>query len=124
MLSAILRSHLAASSPTDPSFSFFLSPQQQSTLEALLEALRQKHTADAVECCQSFLWTVVSAKDQGGWTDVIQQWIWLKALRPDGNFYPASSFTPDLAKLKYIMRQTVLIQAFVEHFQDDEELIK
>ena len=66
----------------------------------------------------------MSAKDQGGWTDVIQQWIWLKALRPDGNFYPASSFTPDLAKLKYIMRQTVLIQAFIEHFQDDEELIK
>ena len=77
-----------------------------------------------MQSSQDFLWTIMSAKDQGGWMDVIQLWMWLKALRPDGNFYPASSFMPDLAKLKYVMWQTVLIQAFSEPLRDDEELIQ
>lgn len=125
MLTAILRSYLTSSSSMgDPGFTFFLSTQQRSTLQALVDALRQKEGDGLTRSSQDFLWTVVSAKDQGGWTDVIQQWMWLKALRPDGNFYPASSFTPDLAKLKYLMRQTVLIQAFAEPLRDDEELIQ
>ena len=125
MLTAILRSYLTSSSFIgDFSFTFFLSTQQQSALQALVDALRQKEQDGAMRSSQDFLWTIVSAKDQGGWTDVIQQWMWLKALRPDGNFYPASSFTPDLAKLKYVMRQTVLIQAFSEPLCDDEELIQ
>ncbi|KAG6371343.1 hypothetical protein JVT61DRAFT_9539 [Boletus reticuloceps] len=127
MLTVILRSHLRASSKTTTTvagFSFFLSTQQTSSLQVLAEALGRKERDGVLQHCQDFLWKVVSAKDRGDWTDVIQQWTWLKALRPDRNFYPASSFTPDLAKLKYMIRQTVLIQAFTEPLHDDEELIK
>jgi len=125
MLTAILRSHLAFSSTVpDSGFTFCLSTQQQSVLQTLVNALRQNEQNEIKRTSHNFLWTVVSAKDQGGWTDVIQQWMWLRALRPDGNFYPASSFTPDLAKLKYLMRQTVLIQAFTDPLRDDEELIQ
>ena len=78
-----------------------------------------------VHLCHNWTKTTPSSWQRcWGWTDVIQQWIWLKALWPNENFYPASTFTPDLAKLKYIMRQTTLIQAFIEPFQDDKELIK
>ncbi|KAG6369839.1 hypothetical protein JVT61DRAFT_13396 [Boletus reticuloceps] len=127
MLTAILRSRLAADMMTttmDTGFCFFLSTEQKSSLQALVEALRREEMEEVIQSCQGFLWTVVSAKDQGNWTDVVQQWIWLKALRPDGNFYPASSLTPDLAKLKYVIRQTVLIQAFTKPLHDNEELIK
>ncbi|KAG6379837.1 hypothetical protein JVT61DRAFT_10386 [Boletus reticuloceps] len=130
MLTAILRSQLGtqtgSTTGADASFSFILSTGQRSSLQALKEALQQKERDQDQEtqCCQDFLWMLILAKDRGGWTDVIQQWIWLKVLHPDGNFYPVTSLTPDLAKLKYLMCQTVLIQAFTEPLWDDEELIQ
>ena len=42
----------------------------------------------------------------------------------NGNFYGAASLTLDLAKLKYMRRQTMLLQAFVKQVGGKEELIQ
>lgn len=126
LVTAILRSWSVTLMRDSDGFIFVMSQEQESSLRALEGALRNRDTdrALAVSCCQSFLWEVVSAKDKGGWTDVTQQWVWLRALRADGNFYGASSLTPDLAKIKYLIRQMALLQAFVEPLGSEGELIE
>jgi hypothetical protein len=54
----------------------------------------------------------------------MQQWVWLRALHTDGNFSGAASLTLDLAKLKYVMRQTMLLQVFIDQPESEECLIK
>lgn len=120
LLAAILRSSSLPS--TSEGFKFVLSGEQQSSLQELEDALKKKDADGAASCCQKLLWSIVSAKGGDPWQDVTQQWVWLRALRPDGNFYGAGALTPDLAKLKYMMRQTTLLQAFVEQPESEEEL--
>ncbi|KAI9568143.1 hypothetical protein HD554DRAFT_2038970 [Boletus coccyginus] len=122
LLTAVLRSSLAPS--RSGGFHFVLSQEQESSLRALEGALKRKDAAKEVSCCHEFIWSTVSAKDGGRWKDVTQQWMWLRALRPDSNFYGAASLTPDLAKLKYMMRQATLLQAFIEQVESEEELIQ
>jgi hypothetical protein len=122
LLTAILRSSSPPS--TAEGFKFVLSAEQRSSLQALEDALKTQDARGAASCCQHFLWSVISAKGRDRWQDVTQQWVWLRALRTDGNFYGAASLTPDLAKLKYLMRQTTLLQAFVEQPGSEERLIE
>ena len=73
MLTAILRHSLGKSS--SDGFKFKLWDEQQRSLQVLEDVLRQRDGREALACCQNFLWTVVSVKDRGGWTDVMQQWL-------------------------------------------------
>ena len=122
MLTVILR-HLSGKSSSD-GFKFELSDEQQRSLQVLEDVLQQRDGREALACCHNLLWTVMSAKDRGGWTDVMQQWLWLRALWPDRNFYSLTSLTPDLAKVKYMIRQTTLLQAFVQPLASEEELLE
>jgi hypothetical protein len=62
------------------------------------------------------------------WANPIKRAIWLRALRPDGNFCEVSVLTPDLAKLKYFCNMTSLLEALMDkdedadavHFDDHE----
>ena len=42
------------------------------SLQVLEDVLQQRDGREALACCHNFLWTVVSAKDRGGWIDVMQ----------------------------------------------------
>ncbi|KAI9567021.1 hypothetical protein HD554DRAFT_2039912 [Boletus coccyginus] len=67
--------------------------------------------------------SMTSAKDEGHWKDVMQQWMWLKALWSDSYFYGAVSLTSDLVKLKYIMQQAMLLQVFIKQVGSEKGLI-
>ncbi|KAG1788380.1 uncharacterized protein HD556DRAFT_1312140, partial [Suillus plorans] len=66
------------------------------------------------------------------WANPIKRAIWLRALRPDGNFCEASTLTPDLAKLKYFCNITSLLEALMDkeedtdsvHFDDHDRVIR
>jgi hypothetical protein len=51
-----------------------------------------------------------------------QRAIWLKALRAGGNFYDATNFTPDLAKMKYLCNMTSLLEALLDKDEDADSL--
>ena len=121
LLTAILRHSLGRS--RDGRFRFMLSGEQQRSLQALVNAL-QKKDKEASRCRQSFLWAVVSTKDRGGWMDIIQQWLWLKTLQADRNFYGPSSLMPDLAKVKDLIQQMTLLQAVMQPLRSGEGLFE
>lgn len=64
-----------------------------------------------------WVWSLIDidlAHCKKAWDNPIQRAIWLKALRPDGNFYEAADFTPDLAKMKYLCNMTSLLEALLD----------
>ena len=70
---------------------------------------------------QKFLWSLFSFVDQPD-RNLIQHLTAIMALREDGSFNEATDSTADLAKLKYWIRVTVLLQALC--FSDESESSK
>jgi hypothetical protein len=67
-----------------------------------------------------FMWSLMDGPSfHGGqpWGNVIQRFIWLKALQPDGEFYEATDLALDLTKLKYWVNSTALIHA-LQYWKD------
>ena len=114
---SIIRIHLGH--PLE--FSFSLSSKQDSLLQCLVDTLQDSTTSRRrrMIAYHNLVWSLVDvdvdqAQGQESWGNPIQRAIWLKALRPDGNFYGPSDFTPDLAKLKYLCNMTALLEALLD----------
>ncbi|KAG1725721.1 uncharacterized protein EDB91DRAFT_1254659 [Suillus paluster] len=61
-----------------------------------------------------FLWSLIDAASvhpEQTWANVIQRFIWFKALRRDANFYESTDLAPDLAKLKYFVNNACIVHA-------------
>lgn len=107
-------------------FSFQLDPAQEHALVALLAHMNFSNNVldeTAITMLHEFLWSLINADSfhKGEpWANVIQRFIWLKALRRDGNFYEVTDYTPDLAKLKYFLNSTCLLHAL--WYQRESEL--
>ncbi|KAG2030495.1 hypothetical protein BDR03DRAFT_1017050 [Suillus americanus] len=113
-------------------FSFGLHPNQINALDAFVVCIDQNDHSedlnlgsdgDAMMKLHEFLWTLMdgaSVHAEENWANVIQRFIWFKALRCDGNFYESKDFTPDLAKLKYFVNGTWLIHAL--WYQKDSDV--
>ncbi|KAG2062723.1 hypothetical protein BDR04DRAFT_1123747, partial [Suillus decipiens] len=122
-LRAILRLHLTPDHPSK--FSFGLHANQIDALRAFVVCIDRSDRdenldlggdgdGDGMKKLHEFLWTLMdgaSVHAEENWANVIQRFIWFKALRRDGNFYESTDFTPDLAKLKYFVNSTCLIHA-------------
>lgn len=65
----------------------------------------------AVNAYQSFAWHLVNFNSEEGWSNPLQRFIWLKALRHDGSFMDATDLTPELAKWKYFCHIVTLFEA-------------
>ncbi|KAH0826859.1 hypothetical protein J3R83DRAFT_4395 [Lanmaoa asiatica] len=120
-MASIFRANIGQTEPH--TFVFVLSEEQRSRFLDLQSALRTNENSgiEVDSCYQAFVWSIVTATVGRDWKDVTQRFMWLRALRPCGNFYSAASFTPDLAKIKYFIRQTTLLQAFIGGTQAEGE---
>ncbi|KAG2358663.1 hypothetical protein BDR07DRAFT_1489182 [Suillus spraguei] len=129
-LRAIVRLYLTQDHPSK--FSFGLHPNQIDALDAFVALFDQNDhgddlnlgsDGDAMKRLHEFLWTLMdgaSVHAEENWANVIQRFIWFKALRRDGNFYESTDFTPDLAKLKYFVNSTCLTHAL--WYQKDSDI--
>ncbi|KAG1846986.1 hypothetical protein DFJ58DRAFT_843305 [Suillus subalutaceus] len=114
-LRAIVRLRFQNDHPSK--FSFQLDPAQEQTLVALITHMNDSNNSldeTAITRLHEFLWSLMNAESfhKGEpWENVIQRFIWLRALRQDGNFYEATDYTPDLAKLKYFLNSTCIVHA-------------
>ncbi|KAG1844369.1 hypothetical protein F4604DRAFT_1937570 [Suillus subluteus] len=129
-LRAIIRIYLTQDHPSN--FSFGLHPNQIDALDAFVVCIDQNDhgedldlgsDGDAMKKLHEFLWTLMdgaSVHAEENWANVIQRFIWFKALRRDGNFYESTDFTPDLAKLKYFVNSTCLTHAL--WYQKDSDV--
>ncbi|KAG2128780.1 hypothetical protein BD769DRAFT_1387360 [Suillus cothurnatus] len=87
------------------------------------EDLNLGSDGDPMKTLHEFLWTLMdgaSVYTEENWANIIQHFIWFKALRHDGNFYESTDFTLDLAKLKYFVNGTCLIHAL--WYQKDSDV--
>jgi hypothetical protein len=123
-LRAIIRLHAQDGHPSN--FSFQLDDAQKHALVALITHMDFTGNVlddKAITRLHEFLWSLMNASSfhKGErWANVIQRFIWLRALRRDGNFYEATDYTPDLAKLKYFLNGTSLVHAL--WYQKDSEV--
>jgi len=118
---SIIRIHLGYPS----NFSFGLSSRQEGCLKRLIHVLGDSTVSSRrrMLAYHEMVWSLVDVEEadcHGRWNNVIQRAIWLKALREDGNFYRASDFTPDLAKLKYMCNMTALLEALFDKDKDSD----
>jgi len=108
-------------------FTFNLSSQQTDCLKRLVEALQDATTSPRKRMLayHDWAWSLIDidlAQCRMAWDHPVQRAIWLKALRADGNFYDATDFTPDLAKMKYLCNMTSLLEALLDKDQDTDSL--
>jgi len=120
LVRSMIRIRLGGAHP----FSFQLSQQQDALLLVLIEVLQDVHACrrQRMLAYHNFMWTLVNAgQSQEAWNP-IQRFMWLRALRADGNFYESTDFTPDLAKLKYLCNMTSLLEALLDKDQDEDHI--
>jgi hypothetical protein len=123
-LRAIVRLHIQIGHGSN--FSFQLDDAQEHALTALITHLNSTDDVldeKAITRLHEFLWSLMNSSSfhKGApWANVIQRFIWLRALRRDGNFYEVTDYTPDLAKLKYFLNGTSLVHAL--WYQKDSEV--
>jgi len=65
----------------------------------------------AINTYQSFAWNLVNYKSEDGWSNPLQRFIWLRALRHDGSFMGTADLSPELAKWKYFCHIVTLFEA-------------
>ncbi|KAG1835871.1 hypothetical protein F4604DRAFT_1944010 [Suillus subluteus] len=120
----IVRIHLGF--PLD--FSFALSPRQTKCLEDLLTVLRDDASTPRKRMIayHGLAWSLVDTDPEqcvaDRWANPIQQAIWLRALRADGNFSEPAAVTPDLAKFKYLCNSTSLLEALMDKDKDTDSV--
>ncbi|KAG1791925.1 uncharacterized protein HD556DRAFT_1444992 [Suillus plorans] len=129
-LRAIVRLYLTQDHPSE--FSFGLHPNQISALHAFLVCMDQSNSGEVLNLgsdsnsmkgLHEFLWTLMdgtSVHAEENWANVIERFMWFKALRWDGNFYESTDFTPDLARLKYFVNSACLIHSL--WYQKDSQV--
>jgi hypothetical protein len=90
------------------------SPHQERLTTQLLESLLSSQESVSDEL-HELLWELVHAKDgdqqSSIYTAPILSWFAIHALRADGTFMSAESFAQLLAKVKYLIKSTGMIEA-------------
>jgi hypothetical protein len=123
LIRAIIRLH---SGQSESQFSFDLDDLQTKALRAFISGMVSSDMVIDKKNIKEFhelLWSLINGPSfHGGiqWANVMQRFIWLRALRRDGNFYEAGDLSPDLAKLEYFVNGTALVHAL--WYQKDSEM--
>ncbi|KAG1820753.1 hypothetical protein DFJ58DRAFT_739264 [Suillus subalutaceus] len=124
LIRAIIRLH--SGHGVQSAFSFDLDVTQTKALDAFISGMVHSNMSINDQNIKEFhelLWSLIDGPSfHGGrpWANVIQRFIWLRALRRDGNFYEAGDLSPDLAKLEYFVNGTSLVHAL--WYQRDSDM--
>ena len=117
---SMIRIRLRATHP----FSFNLSDKQDTLLLVLIDLLRDVDVSrrQRMLAYHELMWSFVKMDQSPEPWNPIQRFMWLRALKPDGNFYESTDYTPDLAKLKYLCNMTSLLEALLDKDQDTDKI--
>jgi hypothetical protein len=124
VMRGIIRIHLGF--PLE--FTFALSALQTEHIESLLAVLRDDSSTPRKRMIayHELAWSLVDTDPAqcvtDRWANPIQRAVWLRALRVDGNFADPASFTPDLAKFKYLCNATSLLEALLDKDKDTDSV--
>jgi hypothetical protein len=124
LIRAIIRLH--SGQGVQSNFSFDLDSKQTKVLEAFISGMVSSDMSINDQNIKEFhelIWSLIDGPSfHGGqpWANVLQRFIWLRALRRDGNFYEAGDLSPDLAKLEYFVNSTALVHAL--WYQQDSDM--
>ena len=103
----------------DTEFSFGLSETQTENLDRLIDSLKGRDIQEAdyedpadfsFPELHNLLWSLVGKNTNSSWGGPFERYLWLRALKEDGNFSDISHITPMIAKLKHLINVVALVQ--------------
>lgn len=98
-------------------YKFPLPPNFTERIIALENCLTQAITTDSIPIFHEFIYPLLSAQqsilEENKWSMVIECWLALYALQPEGNFCEASYLTGVLAKMEYHCRAVTFYQSYL-----------
>jgi hypothetical protein len=110
---AVLEAHKGHPS----NYKFPLPPNYAQHVIALESCLKQPLTLEHIPIFHAFIYPLLSAQssihEDNKWSMILECWLALYALKPEGNFVEASELTGILSKLEYHCRGATLYQGYL-----------
>ena len=103
----------------DTEFSFGLSETQTENLDCLIDSLKghniqeadyEDHANFTFPELHNLLWSLVGQSTNSSWGGPFEKYLWLRALKEDGNFSDVSYIMPVIARLKHFINIVTLVQ--------------
>ena len=103
------------------SYQFPLPPNYTQHVTALADVLKQPLTLDYIPVFHTFMYPLLSWQpsiiEDNKWSMVLECWLALYTLKPEGNFCEAPELTGILAKLEYHCCGAILYQAHLHRHE-------
>lgn len=101
---------------------FPLTESQTSNALKLVDVLLNSGSSpeEQVAALQNFVWSLVVERRTDPWSNIFQFFFALMALRVDGTYACAANLSPDLAKMKYLVKLTCMAETLRQ--PEDEQI--